>query len=130
MFDFENPVMEEEGEILEETAPDWLDEEWDKVCDDPKHQAEGERRAAKTAALENDREQMFNNFYAKSYRRRKERIQISALRYAGLALCCGVLTYICGTHGLSWLAWILGIAGGTLAVISSYGFGVAHGMGK
>lgn len=134
MFDFENPFKVEEDEILEEATPNWEDAEWEDVCDDPEHQAEGRRRFAEIenfrACADKEKQELFENFHAKSARRRRERIQIDALRYAGIAMACGLLAYFCGSYCINWLAWILGCIGGVFAIISSYGFGIAKEMSR
>lgn len=151
MFDYENPFMEaaqaaeEDIPVCDPTMmdaePDWENADWEEVCSNPKHQAEGAERAARAAALENqcetmdaqhrqDREELFGNFYEKEYRRRRERTLIKSLRYGALAVGCGLLTYVCCDHSISWLAWLLGSAGVVFSTISGYGFGIAREMSR
>ena len=156
MFDFENPfkvaadiaaATEQVEELtacdLEtaDTEPDWENAEWEEVCSNPQHQAEGAERAARAAALENqcdtmaaqhqqERAELFGNFYENEYRRRRERTLIKALRYGALAVGCGLLTYVCCDHSISWLAWLLGSAGVVFSTISGYGFGIAREMSR
>lgn len=138
MFDFEK---EEMAEVSKEVTPSWENAEWEEVCNNPQHQAEAAERAARAADMENQRETMdaqhqqaceelFGNFYEKEYRRRRERTLVKALRYGALAVGCGLLTYVCCKHSISWLAWLLGSAGVVFSTISGYGFGVAHEMSR
>ena len=151
MFDCENPFMvtaqaaEEDipagDPAMMDAEPYWENAEWEEVCSNPKHQAEGAERAARAAVLENqcdtmaaqhqqERSELFSNFYEKEYRRRRERTLIKALRYGALAVGCGLLTYVCCDHSISWLAWLLGSAGVVFSTISGYGFGIAHEMSR
>lgn len=139
MFDFENPFDEntdvaEKSAPIEEAAPDWENADWEDVCNNPQHQAEGRRRVAERDAFkaESDKEkqEMFENFHEDRWQHRLERMQIDAARYGLAAVLAGVLAYITGTHGISWLAWLLGITGGALAIISSFGFGIVREMNR
>lgn len=111
--------------------------EWEGVVNSLRHKKEGDQReaerkiAAEAKANANSKEkEMFANFHEERAQHRLERIQIDAARYGVAAVLAGVLAYITGTNGISWLAWLLGIAGGVLAIVSSFGFGIARGIGK
>ena len=151
MFDYENPFMvaaqaaEEDipagDPAMMDAEPDWENAEWEEVCNNPQHQAEGAERAARAAALENqcdmmaaqhqqERAELFGNFYENEYRRRRERTLINALRYGALAVGCGLLTYVCCDHGISWLSWLLGSAGVVFSTITGYCFGIAREMSR
>lgn len=142
MFDFENPfkdaIDQAEEEILDEefdeatAEPDWENAEWEKVYGRPaRNVAMGTAEYAEMkAAHAKEKQEMFEHFHIKAAHRKKERTLIDALRYAGIAAACGLLSYVCGDHGIRWLTWILGIAGFLSAIVSSYGFGKAHEMGR
>lgn len=143
MFDFENPFKNainqaEEEEILDEefdeatAEPDWKNAEWEEVCGRPsRNAAAGAAEYAEMKAThDKEKQEMFEHFHADRARRRLERMQIDATRYGLAAVLAGVLAYITGTHGISWLAWLLGITGGALAIISSFGFGVVREMSR
>lgn len=111
--------------------------EWEGVVNSLRHKEEGDRReaerkiAAEAKANANSKEkEMFAHFHEERAQHRLERIQIDAARYGVAAVLAGVLAYITGTNGISWLAWLLGIVGGVLAIVSSFGFGIARGIGK
>lgn len=143
MFDYENPFKEDPQPVEEipacdptmmEEGPGWENADWEEVCNNPQHKAEGAKRAARTAAMEaqrkQDREELFSNFYENGYRRRRERTLIKALRYGALAIGCSLLTYVCCEHSINWLAWVLGSAGVVLSIVSGYGFGIAREMSR
>lgn len=111
--------------------------EWEGVVNSLRHKEEGDQREAERKIAEeakanaNSKEkEMFANFHEERAQHRLERIQIDAARYGVSAVLAGVLAYITGTNGISWLAWLLGIVGGVLAIVSSFGFGIARGIGK
>jgi len=143
MFDYENPFKDaidqaEAEEILDEefdeatAEPDWENAEWEKVYGRPaRNVAAGTAEYAEMKAThDKEKQELFENFHSKAFRRRKERTMVGALRYAMVAAGCGLLTYFCGTHGISWLAWILGFASACSAMIASYGFGIVREMSR
>ena len=129
MFDFENPFSQA-AQLAEDTGEtDWDDSEWEPVVNAPEHQADADQRAAASEVEDADREALLTNFHERCEKRRRERTQISAFRYAVIALACGLLAYACSYYGINWLAWTIGTAASIFAIISSYGFGRVHEIG-
>lgn len=102
--------------------------EWDGIVNNPERKAAADRRAAEEASLRMGKDETLAGFHQKLAKRRRERIDIQAFRYALTALGAGVAAWFVGMGGIGWLAWTLGAVALVLGLISSYGFGRANEM--
>lgn len=129
MFDYENPFEEETVETecgedsvidaTEEVAPAWETADWEKVTEG---HAEGAVHAEERMYTEADKERIYCNIR----RKRKERTEIRAVRYAMLAAGFAALAYLIRDTG--WLASTLCGVSVWFGLISAYGIGKCREM--
>lgn len=98
--------------------------EWEGVMNTPERKEAAEKRAAEAL----DKREFLSDFHQQCAARRKNRIEITACRYACWTLAAGVAACFAGNDGIGWLSWVLGGTAVVLGLIAAYGFGKACGM--
>ena len=109
---------------MSETNVSMSEWEWEGVMNTPERQEAAEKRAAEAA----DKREFLSDFHQQCAARRKNRIEITACRYATGALGAGVAAYFAWSGGIGWLACVLGGIAAVVGLIAAYGFGKACGM--
>ena len=111
MFDIEK-------EEMEETAPNWHDAEWDKITDNHASTEEASGRADARLSSEATADRIYRKISA----RHRDRVCVTAIRFAMLALGLTAVAWL--VRSIPWLAITLGI----IALI--FGLTAAYGAGK